>query len=262
MLISTATIVELRLNLTHRETDLIFAIMRELSGEFAHDEVRKRVGRWLLELLDADFFASYVWDEVAQQYVSGVDINMTPDNLSRYESYYQFHDPITPTLQRRRQATPVSAIMAHDRLRRTEFFNDFLYKDGLYFGMNYFAWDRGENIGDLRIWRARGKDDFSARDAMLVDAIGPSLVNALARANRLNTGGGARRFAQRPDLWGLTQREAEVADMLVTGLSDEDILATLCISKPTLRTHIGSVFRKTSAQRRSQLAFILAQSQA
>lgn len=253
---------EPRLNLTHRETDLIFAIMWELSGEFAHDEVRKRVGRWLLELLDADFFASYVWDEVAQQYVSGVDINMTPDNLSRYESYYQFHDPITPTLQRRRQATPVSAIMAHDRLRRTEFFNDFLLKDGLYFGMNFFAWDRGENIGDLRIWRVRGKEDFSARDAMLVDAIGPSLVNALARANRLSTGGTARRFAQRPDLWGLTQREAEVADMLVTGLSDEDILEILCISKPTLRTHVGSVFRKTGAQRRSQLASILSQSQA
>lgn len=248
------------MNLTHREADLIFAIMRELSGEFAHGEVRKRVGRWLLELLNADFFASYVWDEAQGRYVAGVDINMTPDNLSRYESYYQFNDPITPTLQRRRQATPVSAVMAHDRLRRTEFFNDFLYKDGLYFGMNYFAWDRGENIGDLRIWRARGKEDFSPRDATLVDAIGPSLVNALVRANRLTGGAGALRFSQKLDLWGLTQREAEVADMLVTGLSDEDICEVLCISKPTLRTHVGSVFRKTGAQRRGQLAFILTQS--
>jgi DNA-binding CsgD family transcriptional regulator len=245
------------LNLTHREADLTFAIMRELSGEFAHDEVRKRVGRWLLELLDADFFASYVWDEASQQFVSGVDINMTPDNLSHYEHHFQFHDPITPTLQRRRHATPVSAVMAHERLRRTEFFNDFLFKDGLYFGMNYFAWDRGENIGDLRIWRSKRKEDFSARDALLVDAIGPSLVNALARANRLSKGTDARRFAQRPDQWGLTKREAEVADMLITGLSDEDIIEILCISKPTLRTHVGAVFRKTGAQRRSQLAFIL-----
>lgn len=249
-------------NLTHREADLIFAIMRDLSGEFAHDEVRKRVGRRLLELLDADFFASYVWDEGAQKYVSGVDINMTPDNLGRYESYYQFHDPITPTLQRRRQATPVSAVMAHKRLQKTEFFSDFLSKDGLYFGMNFFAWDRGENIGDLRIWRSRNKEDFNARDAMLVDAIGPSLVNALARANRQNTDALARRFAQRPDVWGLTHREAEIADMLVTGLSDDDIGNILCISKPTLRTHIGSVFRKTGAQRRSQLAFILNSTQA
>jgi DNA-binding CsgD family transcriptional regulator len=246
------------MNLTHRESGLIFAIMRELSGEFSHEEVRKRVGRWLLELLDADYFASYVWDEGQEKFVAGVDINMTPDNLSRYEAYFQFHDPITPTLQRRRQATPVSAIMSHDRLRRTEFFNDFLYRDGLYFGINYFAWDRGENIGDLRIWRARGKEDFSQRDALLVDAIGPSLVNALVRANRLTHGATALRFAQKLDVWGLTQREAEVADMLVTGLSDDDICDALCISKPTLRTHVGSVFRKTGAQRRSQLSYILA----
>lgn len=249
------------MNLTHKEAALVFAIMRELSGEFSHEEVRKRVGRCLLELLDADFFASYVWDDDQQQYVAGVDINMTPDNLSRYEAHFQFHDPITPTLQRRRQATPVSAIMAHDRLRRTEFFNDFLHRDGLYFGMNYFAWDRGENIGDLRIWRARGKEDFTRRDAFLVDAIGPSLVNALVRANRIACGSAALRFAQKLDAWGLTQREAEIADMLVTGLSDEDICATLCISKPTLRTHVGAVFRKSGAQRRGQLAHILARSQ-
>ncbi|PVE47581.1 helix-turn-helix transcriptional regulator [Pararhodobacter aggregans] len=248
------------MNLSHREADLIFAIMRELSGEFAHDEVRKRVGRWLLELLDADFFASYVWDDEAQRYVAGVDINMTPDNLSRYEGHYQFHDPITPTLQRRRRATPVSAIMPHDRLRRTEFFNDFLFKDGLYYGINYFARDCGEDIGDLRIWRSQRKEDFTARDAMLVDAIGPSLVNALTRANRLNGGAGARRFAQCPDIWELTQREAEIADMLVSGLSDEDVVQILCISKPTLRTHVGSIFRKTGAQRRSQLGSILARS--
>lgn len=245
------------MNLTHREADLVFAIMRELSGEFSHEEVRKRVGRWLLELLDADFFASYVWDEAKERFVAGVDINMTPDNLSRYEAYYQFNDPITPSLQRRRNATPVSAIMSHDRLRRTEFFNDFLFRDGLYFGMNYFAWDRGENIGDLRIWRARGKEDFSQRDAFLVDSIGPSLVNALVRANRLANGSRADRFSQKLDVWELTQREAEIADMLVTGLSDEDICNALCISKPTLRTHVGSVFRKTGAQRRGQLAYIL-----
>ena len=252
------------MNLTQREANLVFAIMRELSGEFTHEEMRKRIGRWLLELLDADYFASYVWDEGQKKFVAGVDINMTPDNLARYEAYFQFNDPITPTLQRRRRATPVSAIMSHDRLCRTEFFNDFLVRDGLYFGMNYFAWDCGENIGDLRIWRARGKEDFSRRDALLVDAIGPSLVNALIRATHLGAGAGtgAMRFAQKSDVWSLTRREAEIADMLVTGLSDRDICATLCISKPTLRTHVGSVFRKTGAQRRGRLAYILAKNQA
>jgi len=93
------------------ETNLIFSIMRDLSGEFDHDEVRRRVGQKLLELLQADYFASYVWDETVQQFVSCVQINMSDDNLRRYENHFQFHDPITPTLQTRRKATPVSEVM-------------------------------------------------------------------------------------------------------------------------------------------------------
>ncbi len=245
------------MNLTHRESDLVFAIMRELSGEFSHVEVRRRVGKLLLELLDADFFASFVWDEGDEKFVSGVSINMTPSNLQRYEDHYQYCDPITPTLQRRRHATPVSEIMSHDRLRKTEFFNDFLKCDGLFFGINYFAWDRGNNIGDLRIWRANTKEDFSQRDALLVDAIGPSIVNALVRTNRSSLGSDAVRFTQRTDVWGLTLREAEIADMLITGLSDDEICLRLGIAKPTLRTHVGAVFRKTGATRRSGLSHIL-----
>ena len=135
------------MRLSDTETNLIFSIMRDLSGEFDHDEVRRRVGQKLLELLQADYFASYVWDETVQQFVSCVQINMSDDNLRRYESHFQFHDPITPTLQTRRKATPVSEVMRHDKLIKTEFFNDFLKQNGPCYGMNFFAYDRGDNIG-------------------------------------------------------------------------------------------------------------------
>ena len=246
------------MNLTERETSLIFSIMQDLSGDFADTEVRRRVGKTLLDLLQADFFASYVWDETAEQFVSCVQINMSDDNLKKYDSYFQFHDPITPTLQRRRKATPVSQIMRPDRLARTEFFNDFLKHDGLCYGINYFAYDRGDNIGDLRIWRGQGREDFTPRDARIVDAIGPSFVNALIRARHLDDRRPTLRFRQIRDAIGFTLREAEVADLLVTGLSDDEVCAKLGVSKPTLRSHVTAIFRKSGLNRRSQLAQFLA----
>lgn len=247
------------MNLTTQETDLVFSIMQDLSGDFAHTEVRQRVGKSLLDLLRADYFASYVWDEAAEQFVSCVQINMSDDNLKNYEAYYQFHDPITPTLQRRRKATPVSQIMRPDRLARTEFFNDFLKQDGLRYGINYFAYDRGDNIGDLRIWRGRGGEDFTPREAQIVDAIGPSFVNALIRARQSQAQPRALRFRQIRDSIGFTLREAEVADLLVTGLSDEEVCGKLGISKPTLRSHVAAIFRKSGLNRRTQLAQFLAE---
>jgi|SRR5579862_2568517 DNA-binding CsgD family transcriptional regulator len=245
------------MNLTHKQAALVFSIMRDLTGEFSHSEVRRRVGQSLLELLDADYFASYIWDAEKGAYESRVQINMTPENLLRYECYFQFHDPITPILQRRRRATAVSQIMRHDRLIRTEFYNDFLKLDGLCFGLNYFAYDRGENIGDVRIWRSARKEDFSERDALLIDAIGPSFVNALSRARRNAMAMGSLRFAQIGGDLGFTRREAEVADLLAVGLSDGEICDRLGCSKSTLRTHVATIFRKSGRRRRAQLAPLL-----
>jgi|TARA_B110000438_G_scaffold303453_1_gene365007 DNA-binding CsgD family transcriptional regulator len=245
--------------LTGQETKLVFSIMRDLSGDFDHKEVRQRVGKTLLELLNADYFASYVWDEEQEKFVSCVQLNMNRDNLKVYEDYYQFHDPITPTLQRRKRATPVSEVMSHDRLVKTEFFNDFLKKDGLCFGLNYFAYNRGTNIGDVRIWRGAKRNDFTERDAKIVDAIGPSFVNALLRAENLDDSSSSLSFSQLKDDFQFTLRQAEIADLLVLGLMDDEICDKLCISKPTLRTHITAIFRKSGLNRRTQLAQCLAE---
>jgi DNA-binding CsgD family transcriptional regulator len=64
-------------------------------------------------------------------------------------------------------------------------------------------------------------------------------------------------FTQIKDSISLTMREAEVADLLTLGLTDDELCIQLCISKPTLRTHIAAIFRKTNIQRRSQLSQFL-----
>lgn len=245
------------MNLSHKETDLIFSIMRDLSGALGHAEIRRRVGQKMLDLLQADHFVSYVWDEEAQRFGSRVQINMTDDNLDRYEKYFRFCDPIIDVLQRRKKATLVSEVMRHDKLVRTEFYNDFLKPDGLCFGLNFHAYDRGDNIGDLRIWRGAEKEDFTARDSQIVNAVGPSLVNALIRAHSTADRPAMNRFAEISENLGFTLREVEVADLLVTGLSDNEICVKLGFSKPTLRSHIGAIFRKTGINRRTQLALIL-----
>ena len=72
-------------------------------------------------------------------------------------------------------------------------------KDGLCFGLNYFAYDRGTNIGDVRIWRGAKRKDFTERDAKIVDAIGPSFVNALLRAENLDDSPSSLSFSQLKD---------------------------------------------------------------
>lgn len=246
------------MNLTVRQTDIVFRIMRELSGDHDSTVLRRRVGALLLDLLDARYFASYVWNDESGQFDRRVSLNMSDDNLNSYEGYFQYRDPITPVLQRRRKATCVSEILPRQRFVRTEFFNDFLSRDGLHFGMNYYAYASGRNIGDLRIWRGRDQEDFGRQDIAILDAIGPAFTNAM-RTALLREGRGDpavnllatldRAAAQA----ALTAREKEVCAAILAGQSDKQIAENCGISFTTVRTHIKHVYEKFGISGRSQL---------
>ena len=246
------------MNLSSKESGIVFRIMAELSYGHGSRELRERVGPLLLRLLDAQFFASYVWSDPSAAFEERVSVNMTDENLRTYESHYQFCDPITPILQRRRRATAVAEIISRRRLESTEFFNDFLARDGLWFGMNYYAYSAGTNIGDLRIWRARDKEDFSRREIDILDSIGPAFTNAmrtaLAREGHdhgvLSLMIALERVQSRATL---TRREKEIAMAAILGKSDREIADECGIAYTTVRTHLTHIFEKLNVSGRNQL---------
>ena len=226
-----------------------------LGEPHAEAEVREGIGQRLLELLEADYYASYVWDESRAVFGGRVALNMSDRNLSSYEAYYQHHDPITPKLQRHRSATLVEQVMPQAELVKTEFFNDFLHRDGLYWGVNLYAWDGDRNIGDMRIWRSRKRERFGADTLELLELIKPAYVAALRRSrNEAAPRDDATAAApQRPGLAALSEREQAVVRLASLGLRDKAIAQRLGIGFTTVRTHLDHAFRKLGVENRTQL---------
>ena len=230
-------------------------------------EIRQRVGELLLDLLQADHFASYVWDAGLQRFSSGVRLNMDDANLARYDAWYQYHDPITFALQARRHATAVSEVMPHDQLRRTEFFNDFLRRDGLHWGINLHAFDGLRALGDLRIWRARHRRDFDDHDKALLDLIEPAFVAALRRAvppaaapattpacPATSAAAHAAVHLREAGAPLLSPRESEVAGLVAQGLTDKQIAGALGIEVSSVRTYLRRIGDKRGVSRRAGIA--------
>ena len=196
-----------------------------------------------------------MWDAERGVFADRIALNMDPANLASYETYYQFHDPITLKLQQRRDPTLVVEIMPQRDLLRTEFFNDFLARDGLYWGVNLYAYDGDRNIGDLRIWRARWRGNFDATALELLRVIKPVFASALRHAvpaHEASLGSRSAAALEAADL-GLTAREAEVGALLAEGLSDKEIGRTLNMAFSTVRTHVKSLFSKLSVHNRASL---------
>ena len=225
----------------------IFALLAEDQGE---REIRERMGWALLDLLRADQFASFVWDAEGGTFGKRVALNMEAGNLDRYAQWHQHHDPITFVLQSRRRATRVTEVMPQRALMRTAFFNDFLSRDGLHWGMNLHAFDGERALGDLRIWRRRGRGDFGVHETGLLDLIEPAFVGALQRAQRKASPAAAREAA-----WAsLSAREQQVARAVCEGLTDKEIARRAGVGVPTVRTYLRRIFAKLGIERRSALA--------
>ena len=218
-----------------------------LAEDLDEGEIRNRIGRAALDLFQADQFASYVWLGNEGRFGRCVALHMDPANLGRYDAYYQYHDPITFLLQSRRRATLVSEVMPRRDFLKTAFFNEFLARDGLHWGINLHAYEGGEALGDLRIWRGSGRGEFTAHDKALLNLIEPAFTAALRRARRA---GPARTAAPA----ALSPRELAVARCICRGLTDKEIARELGIACPSVRTYVRRTFGKLGVTRRSGVA--------
>jgi DNA-binding NarL/FixJ family response regulator len=87
-------------------------------------------------------------------------------------------------------------------------------------------------------------------DALLSPAATRSLIaRYLARPERTD-------LTSPPALADLTPREREVLTLVGTGLSNEDIAATLTVSPHTVKTHVNRTMAKLGAHDRAQLVIV------
>ncbi len=68
----------------------------------------------------------------------------------------------------------------YEDLVRTEFYNDFLKRDGLHRGINIFIFEGDRELGYFRLWRSAKSPDSDEREKLLLDTIS-SFLNGRCR---------------------------------------------------------------------------------
>jgi len=247
------------IQLSATELHKLMAVIGCMNHSLDDDEwhTRRNLAEHLLDLLHADYYASYLWNDVTRRFEQGVHVNMSADSVEHYQQYFQFHDPITHRMQRHRRAVSVNQVMPQRELVRTEFFNDFLARDGLYYGVNLYIYEGNRNVADLRIWRSRGRGNFDERCLQLLDLVAPHLRNAISNLALV------RQLKARQDPSTLRQllthsyrlmaRETDVALEILRGKTDQQIATGLYTSIATVRTHVRHIYEKLNVHNRTSL---------
>ncbi|WP_286182358.1 helix-turn-helix transcriptional regulator [Rhizobium sp. ICMP 5592] len=230
-------------DVTSEELRLFGDVVARLSRLDNDVEARTAVFEDIVKLVRADFAASYIWNDRLRRFEKGLIHNMDPENIRNYERYYQFRDPHTFKLREKRKATLIEEVNPYSELIRTEFYNDFLKRDGLHHGINVFLFEGDRDLGDFRLWRSAKSPDFSEREKMLLDTISPFLKKAMAN--------GMERFEN------LTPRERQIAFLVARGCRDREICDMLNIGFSTVRTHLNKAMEKKGCSNRAELAALI-----
>jgi DNA-binding CsgD family transcriptional regulator len=241
-------------------TRLLSKAMAVLCTPASSLALRKNFVGVVAELLNADYVASFVWNDTSRTFGEGVCSLEDNRHLCRYESQYQFEDPIAPRLRPLRFPTLVSQVIPEKELIQSEFFDKFLDAESMYWGMNVFAHNGLRDLGDLRIWRSKDKNDFDSDELEMVRLLYPSIVSALTRStlNEQSLGSESQATIRLKQMFHLSCREAQVTDLVAKGLADKVIAKQLQISFTTVRTYLSSALKKTGQTNRKSLMALCA----
>ncbi|WPG41238.1 LuxR C-terminal-related transcriptional regulator [Variovorax sp. EBFNA2] len=247
------------MHLSTTQTRALGDVMRLLAEASDPDALRADLALPMLDLLHADTYASFTWDTAAHCFARVKALNMSEDNLRSWDEHYRFVDPLTFPMMERRHPTLATQILCQQDLSRTEFFNDFLKRDRMHWGVNVYVFADGECTGDMRIWRHRERGNFDVNELEVLRLVEPAFAAALARfrweakpASLPRAREGVSELLQRRS--ALSQREAEAAALILSGCPDKLIAKRMEVGLATVRFHLTNAFRKLHVDNRTQLA--------
>jgi DNA-binding CsgD family transcriptional regulator len=227
--------------LNTQQSKMLADLCAVMASDVSKAQLLQTLAQPLAQFMQADHLVSRQWHATTHRYAICASYNVKPSRIRAYEEHFQFCDPITPRLQAMRTPVRVSDVCSVQELEGSEFYNDHLRQDGIHWGVNLYAYRGDDCLGDLVIYRARGRDDFSRQDMACLNILAPVFTAALSR---LDTEESTK----------TTWLGHDVVQLCLNGCSDKDIARQLHIGFTTVRYHLGHAFEKLGVQGRNKLA--------
>jgi DNA-binding CsgD family transcriptional regulator len=191
--------------------------------------------------------------EITPQLVPTGHVNHDGDARWVAAYYNHFHriDPCRPSRFAHTNAVLVSSdrLMPLDALTRTEYYRGFMRPMRALHKVELFFRDgAGAMYAGLRVTRTAEQGGFSDADLQLLHELQPLLAAALSSSLRRELGGLAAHMCR------LSEREREVARLVLQGFSNKEICRALGTGLPTVKSQLRSIFCKLGVSGRGGLA--------
>lgn len=197
-----------------------------------------------------------------------------------YSAHYYSKDPLKflPLPSFANKAFYVSEVVSTPKLMDIEFYQDFLKPLGVARILACAIIDDGHSMCGFGFHRTLGQKDFGAKEKTILNLLIPHIKNAfticdirerLKSLERNDRDGIEEDFLQdsisflksiiitAKERYNLSGREVEIVSLLLRGAPNRLIAESLCLAIPTVKEHLGSIYKKAKASNRTALVAML-----
>jgi DNA-binding CsgD family transcriptional regulator len=185
-------------------------------------------------------------------------------NPKIYKEYYYQQSPLLKeAITSSQQVLKIAAVMSQKDWEKHDFFIDFILPQNLYWELFLALRWQNKLAGVVTLWRQRKQEDFLDSDLLKGEILAPHLmlvVNNLCSSNTLKGVNGEiigydfekikEKFINN---FHLSEREAEILDGVITGMSYDEIANKCFISRFTVHSHVKNIYSKIGIHNRIDL---------
>lgn len=147
-------------------------------------------------------------------------------------------------------------LLSEDAFESSDYYKEMFLPFDLHYGAHALIAHDNICLGLLALFRTRGNTNFTDKDMLFLDCINEHLsirlYNTRILGNTHEQSSHTGSFKQ----YSLTPRECEILDLLLQGLTNEEIAGRLFIADNTLRRHIYNLYSKLGIHERWQLHYL------
>ncbi len=178
--------------------------------------------------------------------------NMTPDVQKDYQQNYRALDPLNPAkfTETNDILLTIDSQMPPHLLRRSVYYQEFMKPNNQHHVADMFFRREGDIIAVLSMLRNETLGNFTKDELSLLRKQQPFLeytLNCVYLPKRIEE----RRSLE--DRYGLTKRELDVLEQLISGITNKHIAQELGLALATVKTHIQHIYQKAGVDSRSEL---------
>jgi DNA-binding CsgD family transcriptional regulator len=178
--------------------------------------------------------------------------NTDPDIDREYTKNYAVMDPLNPEkfANSNIRVATIDSQIPPNLLKQTIFYQDFMVPFNVRYIADIFFRDSERIIAVLSLLRNETLSDFSKNELALLEKVQPFIEYSL------NTIYLPKKYKERrsiKDKYGFTDREIDVLEMLLAGMSNKQIATEINLGLATIKTHLHHIFQKASTESRSEL---------